>query len=393
MESQIDGRADCLFFMNNSCNKGDLCIYRHNQLAKGSRIQCTEFQARQTCTRVGCTDRHLTSYIRETYCYWETMPSGCTKVICPFKHYGSGKQTILSGAKKDLVESSGNNVLGESSVQKKSQNVPLEIKEKNESLLSNGPTVHVNEITSLPLKGNSEVEQRKRKLEPVLLSSSSVSKKLEKSPLKDENVKVAPLLLKDVDLSITIPTAPKSQRNIPQSKVNIRGFKANHFKKQDKRGSSNIQEKDNIEFRVRTLEEIREEKAAKLREIEKNKKVVNEPSKEIEIVKESIDAPASINEFLTTHSKTPVNETKDVLEKIRSESHNSSLQEGLKQSKNPLTSNLKNTADSTLLPLSDDDLDFLNDNADKTIDIDAFQSINNDFEDDELAAFERELEM
>lgn len=100
-EQRADGRADCLFFMNDSCNKGNLCIYRHSIAARESRVQCTEFQERQTCSKINCNDRHLTSYISGTYCYWETTPIGCTKAICPFKHYGQPGILILA-AKKEV---------------------------------------------------------------------------------------------------------------------------------------------------------------------------------------------------------------------------------------------------------------------------------------------------
>ncbi|KAG4303827.1 hypothetical protein PORY_002756 [Pneumocystis oryctolagi] len=392
-ELRADGRADCLFFMNNSCSKGDLCIYRHNISARESRVQCIEFQERQTCSKVGCNDRHLTSYISGTYCYWETTMTGCTKAICPFKHHGqpgAGKQVLFNHSSGKVVESAGNSLPGVGFDQKNvSCELSLKTKQKEEtpSLLGK-QNAHVNEsLKTHSLSGNS-TEQCKRKSESVLLPSSG-SKKQEKMSSKDKNTKAASQIAQNKECLMSAPTAPKSQRNTLQIKTSTKGSKASHTKKQDKRNLTNVHEKDNVEFRVRTLDEIREEKAAKLRQIEKNK-IMDENQKE-NISSKGLSDVAQTNDCSEDQSKADVDKKKSTVENVKSDSLVCSSQENVKQLKNSLTSDFKNDINPAFLPLSDDDLDSLNENESKVMDIN-IQNENNDFEDDELAAFERELE-
>ncbi|KAG5520142.1 hypothetical protein PMAC_001218 [Pneumocystis sp. 'macacae'] len=404
---QADGRADCLFFMNNSCNKGDLCIYRHNLLARESKVQCTEFQARQTCSKVGCGDRHLTSYISGTYCYWETTPTGCTKAICPFKHHdqpgmiswkktkkinkislGIGKQFFFNNLSGKAQESIVNTSVGDLSQKEIPSESFSKIKQKNETVrLLNEPIVQKNENIKTCDLSTDPSEKRKRKHDSIL--PLFVSKKQEKSPLKDKTVKIVPQTVQNIESQVSVPTAPKSQRNMLQSKASIKGSKGNHNKKQDKRSTVNAHEKDNVEFRVRTLEEIREEKAAKLRQIEKNKGTLDDQKDGS--LKGSLDV-LQADGYSLKHSKIDMDEKKKVADYVKLESQTFSSQENLKL-KNSQSDNLKNEISSILLPSSDDDLDFLNENEDKSMDVNIVQNGNNDFEDDELAAFERELEM
>ncbi|CCJ30110.1 unnamed protein product, partial [Pneumocystis jirovecii] len=390
-ELHADGRADCLFFMNNSCNKGDLCIYRHNLLARESRVQCTEFQARQTCSKVGCGDRHLTSYISGTYCYWETAPTGCTKAICPFKHHGypgAGKQVLLNMSSGKAIESSVGSSVGVDLSQKNTSFGPsLETKQENQAVhLEGEPVIQENQDIKTHGLSSNLSEQRKRKLESVL--PLSISKKQEKYPLKDKNMKTILQTSQNTECQFSAPTAPKSQRNVLQLKTGTKGAKGNHGRKQDKRNLANTHEKDNIEFRVRTLEEIREEKAAKLRQVEKNKETL-EDQKDVSLKESSNILQTDISAL--KHSKKDINEKKKTIEHVKLEPQTFSSQENLKL-KNSQSGNLKNEINSTLLPSSDDDLDFLNENEDKSIDINIIQNGNNGFEDDELAEFERELE-
>ncbi|QSL64036.1 hypothetical protein MERGE_000191 [Pneumocystis wakefieldiae] len=390
-ESYADGRADCLFFMNNSCNKGNLCIYRHNIAARDSRVQCPEFQQRQTCTKIGCGDRHLTSYISGTHCYWETTPTGCTKVICPFKHHdqpGSGKQIIFSNFQRNALESEKKAVVDSDLAKKAELDISSsEIKQSDEKQSDVSQTsVAVDPDKKKALLNEDEVDKRKRKPESAL-SASIHPKKQEKSPSK-ENVKATSQPEQNSIASTLVPTGPKAQRNIFQQKNSFKNSKTNNSRKQEKRGLSTVHEKDNVEFRVRTLEEIREEKAARSKLMEKSKELVDKDktqSKEFSNINQN-------NQI--DHSKSDIEE-KDENKKCKDQakigihSEASSFKKNAINSENQLTDDIKNNTNSNLL-LSDDDLEFLNDNENNVIDI---IHENNGFEDDELAAFERELEM
>ncbi|KTW30587.1 hypothetical protein T552_00304 [Pneumocystis carinii B80] len=389
-EVYADGRADCLFFMNSSCNKGNLCIYRHSIAARESRVQCEEFKQRQTCTKIGCGERHLTSYISGTYCYWETTPTGCTKVICPFKHYdqpGSGKQYILSNVQNDVLKNEKNNSINSNLVEKTESNtMSLEVKKNEEKELGVSPlSVNVEPEKKKALFNEEGVDKKKRKPESILLAPTT-AKKQEKSPVK-ENIKTTMQPLQNSSILTAIPTEPKALKKNFQQKASLKNSKTNNSRKQEKRGLSAIHEKDNVEFRVRTLEEIREEKAARSKLMEKNKEMANKDkiqTKEISNI---------VSKNLIDHSKSDIDkkdENTKCTDQAKIEIHSEvfSFQKNTIKSENQST-DIKNNLNSTLF-LSDDDLEFLNDNENNVIDI-----INgsNGFEDEELAAFERELEM
>ncbi|EMR11544.1 hypothetical protein PNEG_00552 [Pneumocystis murina B123] len=390
-EFYADGRADCLFFMNSSCNKGNLCIYRHSIAARESRVQCKEFQQRQTCTKIGCGDRHLTSYISGTYCYWETTPTGCTKAICPFKHHdqpGSGKQFLLSNFQNDILESQKNTTVDSNFSEKAELNISSsEIKQNDEKQLdvSQFPVIMESEKKK-SLFNEDEVDKRKRKPESVLLAPTH-PKKQEKSPLK-ENIKITSQALQNSAASTLIPTGPKAQRNIFQQKTSLKNSKTNNSRKQEKRGLSTAHEKDNVEFRVRTLEEIREEKAARFKLMEKSKELASEDKIQTKEFSNITRNNLIDNSRSDTDEKVQNIKCTDQA-KIEIHSEIFSFQKNTIKSEDQLTDDIKNNLNSNLL-LSDDDLEFLNDNENNVIDI---IHENNGFEDDELAAFERELKM
>ncbi|XP_022311111.2 uncharacterized protein LOC111116352 isoform X1 [Crassostrea virginica] len=90
---------DCHFYYNSTCIKGDSCQFRHCEAAKASDITCT-FWRQKTCTKPNCSFRHSETLTQvhnknraDIPCYWETQPSGCTKVACPFKHQSPQSKT------------------------------------------------------------------------------------------------------------------------------------------------------------------------------------------------------------------------------------------------------------------------------------------------------------
>ncbi|NXM71217.1 ZC11A protein, partial [Serilophus lunatus] len=84
MSSQGD---DCYFYFYSTCNKGDSCAFRHCEAALGSETVCTLWQEGR-CFRNVCRFRHMEIDKKrsEIACYWENQPGGCQKYNCAFHH-------------------------------------------------------------------------------------------------------------------------------------------------------------------------------------------------------------------------------------------------------------------------------------------------------------------
>jgi len=78
---------DCYFFYYSTCTKGDDCPFRHEASALGNETVCSYWQQGQ-CSKVRCGFRHMElKKNRSTIaCYWESQPGGCRKSHCPFSH-------------------------------------------------------------------------------------------------------------------------------------------------------------------------------------------------------------------------------------------------------------------------------------------------------------------
>jgi len=78
---------DCYYFYYSTCSKGDACIFRHCEKALGTEAVCKNWLAK-SCTNLECPFRHMliTKNRSTIQCYWETTPSGCQKSYCPFLH-------------------------------------------------------------------------------------------------------------------------------------------------------------------------------------------------------------------------------------------------------------------------------------------------------------------
>ncbi|XP_078098232.1 zinc finger CCCH domain-containing protein 11A isoform X24 [Mustelus asterias] len=78
---------DCYFYFYSTCAKGDNCLFRHCEAALGSETICTLWQEGR-CFRQVCKFRHMEIDKRrsEIPCYWEKQPTGCTKLNCAFRH-------------------------------------------------------------------------------------------------------------------------------------------------------------------------------------------------------------------------------------------------------------------------------------------------------------------
>ncbi|NXK34418.1 ZC11A protein, partial [Piprites chloris] len=78
---------DCYFYFYSTCNKGDSCAFRHCEAALGSETVCTLWQEGR-CFRNVCRFRHMEIDKKrsEIACYWENQPGGCQKYNCAFHH-------------------------------------------------------------------------------------------------------------------------------------------------------------------------------------------------------------------------------------------------------------------------------------------------------------------
>eukprot|EP00729_Bicosta_minor_P005910 gene5910-34594_t len=78
---------DCYYFYASICTKGASCSFRHVPAAKNKQV-CSQWQRTKTCAVPSCPFRHADEVKRRDLqqCYWETQPSGCAKVQCPFMH-------------------------------------------------------------------------------------------------------------------------------------------------------------------------------------------------------------------------------------------------------------------------------------------------------------------
>nr|XP_038024410.1 zinc finger CCCH domain-containing protein 11A isoform X1 [Anas platyrhynchos]XP_038024411.1 zinc finger CCCH domain-containing protein 11A isoform X1 [Anas platyrhynchos]XP_038024412.1 zinc finger CCCH domain-containing protein 11A isoform X1 [Anas platyrhynchos]XP_038024413.1 zinc finger CCCH domain-containing protein 11A isoform X1 [Anas platyrhynchos] len=78
---------DCYFYFYSTCTKGDKCAYRHCEAALGNETVCKLWQEGR-CLRNVCRFRHMEIDKKrsEIPCYWEKQPGGCQKANCAFHH-------------------------------------------------------------------------------------------------------------------------------------------------------------------------------------------------------------------------------------------------------------------------------------------------------------------
>uniref|UniRef100_A0A8C3RRW4 C3H1-type domain-containing protein n=1 Tax=Chelydra serpentina TaxID=8475 RepID=A0A8C3RRW4_CHESE len=78
---------DCYFYFYSTCTKGDGCPFRHCEAALGNETVCTLWQEGR-CFRSICRFRHMEIDKKrsEIPCYWENQPVGCKKLNCAFHH-------------------------------------------------------------------------------------------------------------------------------------------------------------------------------------------------------------------------------------------------------------------------------------------------------------------
>ncbi|XP_069627936.1 LOW QUALITY PROTEIN: zinc finger CCCH domain-containing protein 11A-like [Haliaeetus albicilla] len=78
---------DCYFYFYSTCDKGDSCSFRHCAAALGNERVCRLWQEGR-CFKTTCRFRHMEVDKKrsEIPCYWENQPAGCQKSNCTFRH-------------------------------------------------------------------------------------------------------------------------------------------------------------------------------------------------------------------------------------------------------------------------------------------------------------------
>ncbi|XP_054929460.1 uncharacterized protein [Dermacentor andersoni] len=78
---------DCYFYFYSTCTKGDDCPFRHCEAALGTETVCPAWKE-GNCMKKSCKFRHMESRKNRSQipCYWENQPSGCRKPHCVFLH-------------------------------------------------------------------------------------------------------------------------------------------------------------------------------------------------------------------------------------------------------------------------------------------------------------------
>lgn len=87
MEPNSSSTDDCYFYFYSTCTKGDSCPFRHCEAALGTEVVCGAW-LESKCVRQACPYRHMQcNKNRATIpCYWESQPGGCRKPHCVFLH-------------------------------------------------------------------------------------------------------------------------------------------------------------------------------------------------------------------------------------------------------------------------------------------------------------------
>ncbi|XP_060766862.1 zinc finger CCCH domain-containing protein 11A isoform X4 [Neoarius graeffei] len=87
MTSMSNKGDDCYFYYYSTCTKGDTCPFRHCEAAMGNETVCSLWQENR-CFRNVCKFRHMEikKNRKEIPCYWENQPGGCQKFHCAFHH-------------------------------------------------------------------------------------------------------------------------------------------------------------------------------------------------------------------------------------------------------------------------------------------------------------------
>ncbi|XP_052671922.1 zinc finger CCCH domain-containing protein 11A-like [Harpia harpyja] len=78
---------DCYFYFYSTCNKGDSCSFRHCEAALGNERVCRLWREGR-CFGTTCRFRHMEVEKKrsEIPCHWENQAVGCQKSNCAFRH-------------------------------------------------------------------------------------------------------------------------------------------------------------------------------------------------------------------------------------------------------------------------------------------------------------------
>ncbi|XP_071381532.1 zinc finger CCCH domain-containing protein 11A-like [Centroberyx affinis] len=78
---------DCYLYFNSTCTKGESCPFRHCKAAKGTKTVCTRWQEGR-CVRADCKFRHkkIKKNRNKVPCYWKKQQTGSQRPQCVFQH-------------------------------------------------------------------------------------------------------------------------------------------------------------------------------------------------------------------------------------------------------------------------------------------------------------------
>uniref|UniRef100_V9KC11 Zinc finger CCCH domain-containing protein 11A n=1 Tax=Callorhinchus milii TaxID=7868 RepID=V9KC11_CALMI len=237
---------DCYFYFYSTCTKGDSCVFRHCEAALGSETVCNLWQEGR-CFRQVCKFRHMEIDKRrsEIPCYWEKQLSGCTKLNCAFRHC---KPRFIEGIFFPPT--------------KGIQSKP-EVTELGEEAKMPQSTVNQLQQPKLPIQSNPSPQVR-----GVMKMEAS-----ENVPSPTHPPVVINAADDDEDDDDQFSEEGEENKNIQVSTADEQnGIRVISTKKQ----AIAIQQDENLDFGIKTLEQIKRKKAMK----EKLKKI-DEPSAEL----------------------------------------------------------------------------------------------------------------
>ncbi|KAJ3659273.1 hypothetical protein Zmor_010970 [Zophobas morio] len=253
---------DCYFYYYSTCAKGDNCTFRHEPSALGCETMCS-FWKEGKCLNVHCNFRHmeLRKNRKAIPCYWESQPGGCLKPHCPFLHQNPKPPVANESleSKTDSGTESADNSMTEKLShlsEKNFKNTPVdslvvnfEEESDNESAPTNSPVKSSNRVVKV--KTLEEI-----KLEKIQAESAAYYSYSEGDAVSHDADDLRQRIWERVS-SKNVPkrleTVTTSGRKRPQEAAST----APAFKKQ-KKNVANVRE-----IKIKTLDEIRAERAKK----------------------------------------------------------------------------------------------------------------------------------